>query len=374
MQYRTLGKSGLKVSTLGFGCMRFPQKEVNGEKVFDHETSIDLLRYAIDNGVNYIDTGYHYCDGESEPILGKALLDGYRDKVILSAKIASEAKTIDDARSRLEKTLTDLQTDHLNVFHMWGLNWKDFKESIIKKELAMAIKAKEEGLVKHISFSFHDDAPNMIKIIDEYPEFASVLCQYNILDQSNEESIAYANSKGLGVVVMGPVGGGRLGEPSPAIQKMLPGGSASSVELALRFVLSNPNVTCALSGMGTFDMVKENIQVASTAGALSKEEIVKVHASIAEKKALADLYCTGCNYCMPCPDGVDIPGNFELMNLHKVYGLTNSAKESYKKMVELNRNGKLPASSCVECAKCEKLCPQHLEIIKQLKETHSVLG
>ena len=257
---------------------------------------------------------------------------------------------------------------------MWGINWKEFKGSIIKKELAMAIKAKEEGLVKHISFSFHDEAKNMKKIIDEYPEFASVLCQYNILDQSNEDSIAYAHEKGLGVVIMGPVGGGRLGEPSKEIQQMLPGGSASSAELALRFVLSNPNVTCALSGMSDLSMVKENIAVASTAGILTSTEIEKVHASIREKKALAELYCTGCDYCMPCPFGVDIPGNFELMNLHKVYGLTKTARERYAQKAKQNKEGKLTADHCTQCGVCEGLCPQHIEIIRQLADTHKVLG
>jgi predicted aldo/keto reductase-like oxidoreductase len=155
---------------------------------------------------------------------------------------------------------------------------------------------------------------------------------------------------------------------------MIPGGSASSAELAIRFVLSNPNVTCALSGMGSLDMVKENIKVASTAGALSPQEILNVKASIKEKQALADLYCTGCNYCMPCPNGVDIPGNFEIMNLNRVYGLTNTAKGRYKGMTDRNKKGKYPASACTECGNCEPLCPQHIEIIRQLKETHEVLG
>jgi predicted aldo/keto reductase-like oxidoreductase len=213
----------------------------------------------------------------------------------------------------------------------------------------------------------------MIDIIEAVPDFDLVTCQYNLLDQSNKESMAYAHEKGLGVVVMGPVGGGRLGFPSERLQGVLPGKTSSSPELALRFVLSNPNVTVALSGMNTPEMVEENAAAATTAGPLSEDEMQRVLEMIEENKELADLYCTGCGYCMPCPNGVNIPENFRLMNLHRVWKLTDGARERYT-WFDDNSEKNRSAAACVECGDCEPKCPQKIPIIEQLKETHAVLG
>ncbi len=246
MQYREFGKTGIKISALGFGAMRLPQKQVNGKDVFDVEESIKIIHRAFELGVNYIDTAPYYCDGESEVIVGKAL-KGWRDKVYLSTKNPIEDDSGVNYRGRLESSLKKLDVDYIDFYHMWGINWQTYEEKIIAPDgpLQAALKAKEEGLIKHLSFSFHDIPENMIKLIDT-GHFETVLCQYNILDRKNEEAIAHAKAKGLGVVIMGPVGGGRLGAPSQVIQNLLPGKSTSSAELALRFVISNPNVTCAL--------------------------------------------------------------------------------------------------------------------------------
>ena len=378
MNYSQFGNTGIKVSALGFGCMRLPKKTVDGKEIFDHGESVRLIRRAIDKGVNYIDTGYFYCDKESETIVGKALRDGYREKVSLSTKlpIGNETDTPEKIRAFLDRSLKSLQTDHIDFYHLWGINWKSYQEQIDTPDgvLPVVLRAKEEGLIKHLSFSFHDKAENMKKIVDT-GHFESVLCQYNLLDRSNEEQIAYAASKGLGVVIMGPVGGGRLGAPSEVVQNMIPGGTKSSAELALRFVLSNPDVNVALSGMGSESMVDENLASASRESALTEGEKAAVIDVTEEKRRLADLYCTGCNYCMPCPQKVDIPGNFEAMNLHLVYGLTEAAREKYAQfgVAEWVRD-KLPASACIGCGACESKCPQNIEIRKQLKETHRVLS
>lgn len=378
MQYSTFGKTGVKVSALGFGCMRLPKKNVDGKEIFDHDESVRIIRRAIDKGVNYIDTGYFYCDKESETIVGKALQDGYREKVYLSTKLPINKETDSEEKimAFLQRSLESLQTDYIDFYHLWGIGWKTYQEKIDTPDgvLPVVLKAKEQGLIKHLSFSFHDDAANMIKIIDT-GHFDSVLCQYNLLDQSNAKGIDYAAQKGLGVVIMGPVGGGRLGAPSEVVQSMIPGGTQSSAELALRYVISNPKVNIALSGMGNETMVDENIEVASRESALTEEEKVTLEAVMEEKKKLADLYCTGCNYCMPCPQKVDIPGNFEAMNLHLVYGLTQAAKEKYAQFGNTPwAKEKLPASACIDCGVCETKCPQHIEIRNQLKETHRVLG
>ncbi|MEZ0537683.1 aldo/keto reductase [Caldicellulosiruptoraceae bacterium PP1] len=374
MLYRNFGNTGVEISALGFGAMRLPQKEVNGKFVFDEEESIRIIHRAFELGVNYIDTAPYYCDGQSEIIVGKAL-KGYRDKVYLSTKNPIEDDSGEHFLERLERSLKKLDTDYIDFYHMWGINYQTLTNSILKKDgpLDAAIKAKEQGLIKHISFSFHDKPENMIKIIDEAP-FETVLCQYNLLDRSNEEAIAYAASKGLGVVIMGPVGGGRLGSPSPVIKSLLPGKVNSNAELALRFVLANPNVSCALSGMSSIKMVEENCAVASNPNPLSQEELERINASMEENKRLAELYCTGCNYCMPCPQGVNIPLNFQLMNYHRVYGLTDYAKGEYAKIGTVQWLSGKKAEECIECGICEEKCPQKIQIRKQLKETAMTLG
>jgi len=306
--------------------------------------------------------------------VGKAL-KGWRDKVYLSTKNPIEDSSGEHFRERLEKSLKKLDTDYIDFYHMWGINWKTYENSIIAKDgpLSAAIKAKEEGLIKHISFSFHDAPENMIRLIDT-GNFETVLCQYNLLDRSNEEAIAYAHQKGLGVVIMGPVAGGRLGAPSEVIRKLIPGGVKSSAEIALRFVLANPGVSCALSGMSTIEMVEENAAVASRDSHLTKEEMERVQAAMEENKKLADLYCTGCNYCMPCPNGVNIPLNFQFMNYHRVYGLTEYAKSQYKAIGTHEWAKGKKAEECIECGICEEKCPQKIEIRKQLRETAEALG
>jgi predicted aldo/keto reductase-like oxidoreductase len=378
MQYSKFGNNGIEVSALGFGCMRLPKKKVGDKEIFDHDESVRIIRKAIDNGVNYIDTGYFYCDKESETIVGKALQDGYREKVYLSTKlpVGDETDSEEKIMAFLKRSLESLQTDYIDFYHLWGIGWKTYEEKIDTPDgvLPVVLKAKEQGLIKHLSFSFHDKAENMTKIIDT-GHFDSVLCQYNLLDQSNAAGIEYAAKKGLGVVIMGPVAGGRLGAPSEVVQNMIPGGTSSSAELALRYVISNPHVNIALSGMGNEEMVNENIEVASRDSALTEDEKKTLEAVIEEKKKLAELYCTGCNYCMPCPQNVDIPGNFEAMNLHKVYGLTAAAKAKYAEFGKTQwTKEKLPASACIECGICEDKCPQKIEIRKQLKETHRVLS
>jgi len=374
MIYRDFGKTGLKISTLGFGAMRLPTLELNGKTVFDHEESIKIIHQAFERGVNYIDTAPYYCDKESEIIVGKAL-KGWRDKVSLSTKNPIESSSGDDWNKRLESSLKKLDVDCIDFYHMWGINWDSFVNSINVKDGPMeaALKAKEQGLIKHISFSFHDKAENLVKLIDT-DLFETVLCQYNLMDRSNEEGIAHAKKKGLGVIVMGPIGGGRLGAPSPTIEGLLPGKAASSPQIALRFVLSNPMIDCALSGMGSARMVSENCDVAGNGQPLSEKEIESINLSMAENKKLEGLYCTGCNYCMPCPAGVNIPLNFQLMNYHRVYKITGYAREQYAMIGKFDWMKGKPASDCIECGECEAKCPQKLEIRKQLKETAAVLG
>lgn len=375
MIYRTLGKTGMSLSTLGFGAMRLPMITTSkGDKIVDEEKSIEMIHEAFNKGVNYIDTAPYYLEKLSEDMVGKAV-KGYRDKVYVSTKNPIENDSGDDYRKRLEKSLTNLDMDYIDVYHMWGINLDAFRNKIDKKggPIDAALKAKEEGLIKHLAFSYHDKPENMKEIIDS-GYFESVLLQYNMLDRSNEANIDYAYEKGLGIVAMSPVAGGRLGAPSDVIQNMLKDKEYATAELAMRFVLTNPKVCVALSGMGTLDMVKQNVEVASIESHLTAEEKLAIDSSVAKIQELANLYCTGCNYCLPCPKGINIPHLFTLMNYHRVYGITDYAKSEYNSVIRGKSFTKSkPASDCVGCKLCEGKCPQKLAIIDQLRETDSTL-
>ncbi len=379
MIYKPFGNTGIKLSALGFGGMRLPMLD---ETHINDEKAVPLMQKAFELGVNYVDTAPYYCGKDSERAVGLAL-KGWRDKVYLSTKNPATDSNGETWRKNLEASLTKLDTDYIDFYHFWGIDLESFRA--MEKPggpVDEARKALSEGLIKHLCFSFHDkEAANMKPIIDS-GLFSSVLCQYNLLDRSNEENIAYASQKGLGVIIMGPVGGGRLGAPSDAVKALLKGKVVSSAEMALRFVLANPGVNMALSGMGDEQMLKENVKIASIGGVLTDDERTQVTAMLDENKRLMDLYCTGCNYCMPCPQKINIPHLFRLMNYHKVYKLTDYAKAEYSKTTvpledrtaDWEKHSGVDASHCIECGACERKCPQNLEIIKQLKETQQALG
>jgi predicted aldo/keto reductase-like oxidoreductase len=244
-----------------------------------------------------------------------------------------------------------------------------------------AKKLKAQGVIKHISFSFHDsdarekEGDNLQEILRKGEGvLESVLCQYNILDRNKENGIALAHLIGLGTVIMGPVGGGRLGKPSKEILDLLPDKFTSSAELALRFVFANKNVDVALSGVSNIEQLEENARVASNIDPLSDDEIKRIENMMKENERLAGLYCTACKYCMPCPAEINIPAIFEMMNYHRVYGITEFAKSEYASIGKSEWKKYKNASYCTECGACEKKCPQSLPIREQLKETHRTLS
>lgn len=368
MVYREYGKTGKQVSALGFGAMRLPFD--------DPEASVELLHYGLDLGINYIDTAYGYGgEGRSEKYVGEAI-KGRRDQVFIASKNPAwspEAETVDGWWERLETSLERLQTDYIDFYKViHGLNWAQWERYYDPFIRAEVQKAKEQGLIHHVVFSVHDTPENVIKLC-ETGDFDGMLLQYNLLDRANEEAIARAHELGMGVEVMGPVGGGRLGMASERLEQVIPNVKRVP-ELALRFVLANPNVTLAFSGMGTREQVEENAATASRAEALSAEELQAIQQTLEENQELARLYCTGCGYCMPCPHGVGIPQAFAAMNMHRVWGLTAHAKHNYGHLGPDNQEGLLQADACVECGLCEEKCPQKIPIIAQLKETHAALG
>mgnify|MGYP000851328055 CR=1 FL=1 len=370
MIYRKLGNTGFNISALGLGAMRLPEYEKEGKWYMDEDECIDIIHHAFKKGINYIDTAWPYSHENNQYIVGKAI-KGYKDKVKVSTKVPMwNVEREDDFWYYLEEQLRRLDVDCIDFFHLHSLDNGSFENKVLKLNVLENMeKAKQKGLIAHKCFSFHDKPEIMKKIIDT-GAFETVLCQYNLLDRSNEDAIEYARSKGLGIIVMGPVAGGRLAAPSDTLKKLLPN-AKDTPEIALRFVLGNKNVSCALSGMTSKAMVDENVETAARCNEeLSSEEWKKISDTLEQIKELSRLYCTGCDYCQPCPMGIQISKIFLLYNFHKVYGLTQYAKEEFAKLLS---EAEGDPQSCIQCGECAKKCPQSIPVPEKLKQAAALL-
>lgn len=369
MQYGNFGLTNEKVSVLGFGCMRFPMSTIHGRNVVDEEKTIEMLQKAYEMGINYFDTAYFYGEGMSETVLGEAL-EGIRKEVYISTKChESYVKNPGDLRRILERQLVKLRTRYIDFYHLHGIRYESFLETDQKAQWVRDLThAKEEGLIRHISFSVHDSPENALKIIDT-GIFETMLCQYNLIERQNEIVMSHASEKGLGVAVMGPLGGGRI----PEFPQALPAKVRSNVEAAFRFVFSNPYVNCILSGMEDIRMLEENVAIASDMHPLTEKEVKEINQLILQKEKLADLYCTGCSYCMPCPRGIPIAKVFRIANYYRVYKLEEYAVKQYAGIGKGFFKDESTADACMECGLCEKKCPQQIQIRRQLRETHQML-
>jgi predicted aldo/keto reductase-like oxidoreductase len=274
-----------------------------------------------------------------------------------------------DMRRMLEHQLWRQRREHFDLYLFHGIGWDNWHE--IDKKTGWfddMRRAKAEGLIKHVGMSFHDTPENMIRLIDT-GWFELVTCQYNYLDRVNHEAVQYAHDKGLGVVVMGPVGGGRLSIMPKKLRELAGLSASGASELALRYVWSHPGVNVAISGMGTIEMVEQNCAAADK-GPLSVGEASTLGEMMDGMQELARLYCTGCGYCLPCPNGVNIPRVFELANYYRVYGLEDYAVEQYRALVGRDQD----AGQCVECGTCLERCPQQIPIPEQLREAAGMLS
>jgi len=378
VQYRKLGKISDKVSALGHGCMRLPTEGTSGK--IKQEEAIELIRKGIDNGINYIDTAWTYHRGESEVVLGLALKDGYRERVTLVTKCPIGRKEFTEPEHfdmHLDEQLQRLDEDYLDFYLFHALNKKSYEEKVLGLNLIeRAMKAKIEGKIKHLGFSFHD-TPEVLKEIIDSGHFELMLVQYNIIDQVNHEMINYAGEKGLAVAIMGSVGGGRLaGKDLPnEMKKWLTPGRKNFADLAFKFVLSNPNVSVALSGMGSEEMLNDNLSINSRDeyDKISKEEKMAIDCIAARFKELCDNICTQCKYCQPCPNEVNISFIFESLQRYQIYGDREKAKSYYSMIGKTPWAAGKDASACEECGECLEKCPQGIEIINQLKKAHEVL-
>ena len=367
MLYRSLGKTGLQVSQLGFGAMRLPMTGADDAARVDRTLAIPMIHRAFEAGVNYIDTAVMYCNNDSEAAVGEALA-GWRERIVVSTKNPYFGEDEKTWWSHLENSLRRLRVDAIDLYHNHGINWKSYTEAVEPRIGGWMRKAKEQGLIRHICVSFHDDNAALRRVVET--GYADVITlQYNLLDRRLQDGLALAHERGIGVVVMGPVGGGRLGIRVEAFDNLLPN-IRRVPELALRFVLANPGVSLALSGMSTIEQVEENIRVASDPVTLRPDDQAAIDAHLTRLQKMADLYCSGCRYCLPCPSGVEIPEVFEQYNLGRVYGIWEAARRNYAWRVKSGKS----AAACTQCGACEEKCPQQLSIRAQLREAHAALA
>ena len=382
MQYRHFGKLDLKPSLLGFGAMRLPIIDGDSSKINEDE-AIKMIRASIDGGVNYVDTAYPYHSGNSEYTVAKALKDGYREKVSLASKnptwlLEKEGdftKYLDEQLKKLEVDCIDFYLQH--AFE--GERWKIFKNLNVFEE---AQKAKTDGKIKYFGFSFHAEYDVFEDIINEYDwDFCQI--QYNYLDedyQAGTKGLELAASKNIGVVVMEPLRGGRLADkmPEDLVEEYNQAKvKRSNVDWALRWVANHPEVSLILSGMSTMEQVQENLKICSAedilpGSALNEEEaaMIKHIADTWNKRILVG--CTACNYCMPCPAGVNIPECFAAYNLFgsAAASAVGASKKQYKELVESGSG----ADKCINCGACVSQCPQSIQIPEKLAELHKVLS
>jgi predicted aldo/keto reductase-like oxidoreductase len=379
MLYRKMRKAGPGLSILGFGAMRLPVLP-NGH--VDEGATTRMIRYAIHHGVNYLDTAYPYHNGESETVVGKALLDGYRERVHLATKLPSWLiGSREDMDRYLAEQLGRLRTDCIDFYLLHGLTgpfWENLTSLGVLEFLDDAIA---DGRIRYAGFSFHDTARLFQEIVKAYDwTFAQI--QYNFMDegyQAGTKGLRYAAKKGLGVVVMEPIRGGLLARNVPGITEIWQEAPArrTPAEWALRWVWNHPEVTVALSGMSTFDQVVRNVSYAEQGlpGSLTKKELAVYRRVREEFRKRMAIPCTGCTYCMPCPHGVSIPECFELYNQAHMYDAKESVKQTYAMFLGGLFDG-VPAyaSCCKECGECEDKCPQGLPIRENLRKVSELFG
>lgn len=374
MQYRSMPRTGDKISVLGYGCMRLP---LDGEGRIDGERAARLVRTAIDRGVNYIDTAYTYHMEESEPFVGRALRDGYRDKVFLATKLPSWlVETPSDMDRFLDEQLARLQTGAIDYYLIHSLNaerWGNMKKHGFA---AFLDKALADGRIRRAGFSFHDQLPLFKEIADAYPwHFCQI--QYNFMDaeyQAGEAGLKYASGKGMGVVVMEPLRGGNLARNVPEAISSIWAESPRKISpagWALRWLWNQPEVSVVLSGMTTESDLEDNLASAGEgiAGSLTKAELGLVERVRKEYRNRMKALCTGCQYCMPCPHGVNIPECFNRYNMAFMFDNLEQARATYPVFLKPGAR----AGDCVKCGECEEKCPQNLEIRDLLEDVAALL-
>jgi len=384
MRYRKLGKTNFEVSILGFGAMRLPMVgDPSGLAGFDPKIPIDevradkMVQHALDKGVNYFDTAYGYHGGKSETYIGK-VLHPVRTKVLIASKLPVwNINKTEDFERVFQEQLGKLQTDYLDVYLVHGLNsthWEKMKQLGVLEYIG---KLKADGRIRAVGFSFHDEIKVFKQIIDAY-DWDVTQIQYNFYDQdyqAGREGLHYAAGRDIGVIVMEPVRGGKLVNKIPdEAQKIWDGAAVkrTPAEWAMRWVWNQPEAAVVLSGSSSLDQIRENIDMIRDAepNSLTAEELAMFDRVRAIYRSKLKIDCTSCAYCMPCPNGVDIPENFQLYNDIFLFDNTEFGPFFYKNMMGKTQQ----AANCVGCGACMEKCPQKIDIISELKEAAKMLG
>lgn len=376
MKYRKFGSLDWDVSALGFGAMRLPVVGKNAGNV-DEPEAIKMIRHAVGQGVNYVDTAYTYHENHSERVVGKALLDGYRQKVRLATKLPSWlVQKPEDFDRFLDEQLAKLQTDHIDFYLLHALNSTYWPKLRDWKILNWAEDAIADGRIHYLGFSFHDEFEIFKDIVDAYDHWTFCQIQYNFMDieyQAGTQGLNYAAAKGLAVVIMEPLRGGQLTLKVPKSIEAIWQEAAvrrTPADWALQWIWNHPEVSVVLSGMSTMQQVLANLDSAdrSDAGMLSEAELNLVDKAREEYRRLAPVPCTNCRYCMPCPNGVEIADILKFYNDALVYENPRGPRFLYRNLPNEKR-----ADKCVECFECEEKCPQGIHISEQLKKAHAWL-
>lgn len=374
MQYRKNINNGDELSLLGFGTMRLP---LNEDGHADEEESIRLIRYAIDHGINYIDTAYTYHGGESETVVGKALQDGYREKVFLADKMATwMVKQAGSQEALFETQLERCQTDCFDYYLIHNVYKPVWKQCLKMETIEFLEQKRAEGKIKNLGFSFHGDLPLFHEVLG-YHNWDFCQIQLNYMDESFQagvEGLKYAHQIGLPVMIMEPLKGGKLTDILPDTIKQLWESAPvrrTPAEWAFRWVADFPEVTCILSGMNSQEQLDENLRILDDAApnTLTEQEHDLIKQASKTYNDKIQYSCTGCRYCMPCPERINIPQMMDLYNQCFLYGRNPKTKEDFEKYMLITGR----PSGCVECGKCEDLCPQGLPIREAMKKAASEL-
>ncbi len=376
MQYRQFGKHGFEASIIGLGTMRLPLLEGGAQTDIDEKQAIELIRKAIDLGVNYIDTAYVYHGGKSEVVLGKALLDGYREKVTLADKNPVWlAETYEDFEKYFNIQLERLQTDTIDVYLLHALDLKSWRRIKALGVLRFLDDMLEKGKIKVAGFSFHDKHDAFIEIVESY-NWGMTLLQMNYMDefeQATLKGLEYAGQLGIPVVVMEPLKGGLLASAPADVAEIMADRQPewSPVEWSFRWLAQRPEVNVILSGMSAKEQLLENVHIGKDLKEqpLKPDDFKSIELIRETYQSRIKVTCTQCQYCMPCPVGVDIPKNFKLYNTGSVYDNWKEVSNTYQNSMKPETK----ASACVSCHKCEEHCPQHIKISKALKEADHYL-
>ena len=378
MQFRKFGSTGWDVSALGFGAMRLPILEGDSGKI-DEPLATAMIRRAIDAGVNYIDTAWGYHREQSERFLGRVLKDGYRDRVRLATKLPSWlVDTSADFDRFLEAQLERLDVDHLDVYLLHSMNANNWEKYQKLDVFSWAEKKMAEGLFHHLGFSFHDTYDVFENIVRGYDNWAMAQIQYNYIDidyQAGMKGLKLAADRGMAVVAMEPLRGGQIAvNPPPLPVAEIWAQSErdwSPVAWALNWLWDQPEVSLVLSGMSAMEHVEENLLLAADAavGKLTDEDHALVSQARETYVLLKPIPCTQCEYCLPCPNGVDIPRVFAIYNDAVAFDAWDSGYRAYN----LFTKPEVRADNCIECGECEAVCPQNIEIIEWLATAHRKL-